>query len=81
MPNANDFCVELCFHSQSLINMVYFTSTLKKIACFALNQPSPPPPPLSQLWIFEFLGVQKVADIKVNQMSFAPSTSVGNFPK
>ena len=35
----------------------------------------------ANLGFFEFLEVQKVADIEANEMPFDPSTSVGNFPR
>ena len=83
MSKANEFCVEWCFPLQSAYKhgVLYFTSELKKIACFASHHPPSPPPPLCQFSIFEFLEVQKVADIEANQMPFDPSISVGNFPR
>ena len=81
MLKANEFCVEWCFPFQIVHKhgLLYFTSELKKITCFALRQP--PPPPLRQFFIFLFLEVRKVSDIEANQMQFGPSTLVDKLPR
>ena len=84
MWKANEFCVEWCFPFQIAYKhgVLYFISELKKIVRFALHHPPSPPQPLCQFGtFFEFLEVQKVAEIEANQMPFDPSISVGNFPR